>query len=183
MAKGRNKRKKVPSAEVSTFRPTPEREARNPTESAGMARRVTPMIDIMRRAGAINQDQHDMLNYWRDQASTAEASPVRSCCDNEVRGGAGEGPSAAITSAKLELARMEGQLRDYSPGDAKAMIDVLNAVARDDMSLSQYCVEKYGGRERYNGKGKFVAVVPVSEKRVMAAERINLLYAARVITR
>ena len=76
---------------------------------------------------------------------------------------------------------MHGLLKDYSPGDAKAMIDVLEAIVRDDMSLSQYCGRKYGGRERYNAKGKLVAIVPRSERRVMKLERINLLYAAGVI--
>lgn len=182
MAK-RNRKRKTPSPQIDTVKPTPEREARNQTVSAGMARRIKPMIDILRDRGVLSASQHEMLDYYREQANLAEVSPVRSCCDDTVRGGSGNGPGAAITSAKLEVARMERQLAEYSPGDAQAMADVLRAVARDDMSLSAYCIAKYGGRERYDARGRFVAMVPNKEKRNMGIERINLLYAARVITR
>ena len=180
MAKRRKSKRKAPAADFAAIKPTPEREAKNQTQSAGMARRVQPMIDIMRNAGVLSASQHEALDAYRTQAIAAERSPVRSCCDNSPRGDGG-GPSMAITSARLEVERMHGLLKDYSPGDAKAMIDVLEAIVRDDMSLSQYCVRKYGGRERYNAKGKLVAIVPRSERRVMKLERINLLYAAGVI--
>jgi hypothetical protein len=151
---------------------TPEREARNPTRSAGLSRRIIPMIDILAERGVLNPKEHAILAYYRDQAGLADRSPVRSCCDNSPRGG-GHGPGVAIMSATLETARLEREMG--------SLWELARAVAVDDWSLSRWCIEKFGGRERYDGKGKLVAVVPINEKRHVEVARMELRMAARRI--
>lgn len=119
----------------------------------------------------ITQSEYEALAYYRDQASLAEKSPVRSCCDNSPR--SGHGPGVAILSAALETGRIER--------DLGVLVDIARAIAVDDKSLAQWCIEKFGGRERYNSRGEFVAIVPVNEKRNVAMARMEIRMAARRI--
>ena len=152
---------------------TPERGARNTFQSAGMARKLVPVIDTLRNQGILTDSEWDALNYYRDQASLADKSPTKSCIDNTPKGGFG--PGAAIMSAMLETGRIER--------DMGALWAIARAVAVDDVSLAQWCIDKHGGRERYDGKGRFVAVVPICEHRHMGIARIELKSAAHRITR
>lgn len=143
------------------------------TARASMAYRRKPVIDQLLDTDQIDQKEYDALAYYRDQASLAERSPVRSCCDTSLRGS--DGPGVAILSAMLETGRIER--------DLGGLYDIARAVAVNDMTLSQWCIAKHGGRERYNGKGEFVAIVPINEKRHMAMARLDLRMAARRIVR
>ncbi len=154
-------------------KPTPEREAKGSFRSMGMARRLVPVIDTLRNQGMLSEAEWDALNYYRDQASLADKSPVRSCCDNSPRGGGG--PGVTIISAMLETGRIERDLGQ--------LVDIARAVAVDDVSLAQWCVEKHGGRERYGKKGQIIAIVPVREKHNIALARMELRMAAHRITR
>lgn len=165
----KRKRKQRPVAE--TMPPTIERERHNEFRSAGMARRVIPVIDQELERGHLTPKEHEILAYYRDQASLAEKSPVRSCCDNSPRGD--NGPGVAILSAMIETGRLERELGALWP--------LARAIAVDDLSISQWCIRKFGGRERYDGKGKFVAVVPINEKAHKAMARMELKMAARRI--
>ena len=173
MGKAR-KAKRKPQVDAS-IRPTPEREAKNETISAGMARRIKPMIDTLYERGDLSVKQWEALHYYRDQASLADRSPVRSCCDPSVRGVNDNGPGVAIMSAKIETARMER--------DMVQLWRIARAIAVDDLSLSQWCINEHGGRERYDGRGRFVAMVPVNEKFNMAQARLQLRYAAGYIVK
>lgn len=167
MAKRKRKQRPV----IETMPPTAEREARNEFRSVGMARRVVPIIDQEAKAGHLTPKEHEALSYYRDQASLAEKSPVRSCCDNSPRGG--NGPGVAIVSAMIETGRLE---REFGQ-----LWELARAVAVDDVSISQWCIRKFGGRERYDCKGRFVAMVPICEKRHKAMARLELKMAARRI--
>lgn len=143
--------------------------------SAGMAHRRVPMIDQMLKRSQITHKEHAALSHYHDQACLAQTSPVKSCLDRSVSSGNGHGPSAAVISAMLEVARIEkalGQLKD-----------IAHAVAVDDKSVSQWCIERYGGRERYNGQGKFIAMVPVNERFNVSIATQELRMAARRICR
>lgn len=166
------RKKKKPQPANDYVGTTPEREARNPTRSAGMARRIIPMIDILHERGDLGPREYAILAYYRDQAGMADRSPVKSCCDNSISGG-GHGPGIAILSATLETARMERNMG--------SLWELARKVAVDDWSLSRWCIEKFGGRERYDSKGKLVAVVPVNEKRHVQMARMELRMAARRI--
>lgn len=150
---------------------TPERERRNNFRSAGMARQVIPVIDRLLVRQVIGPREHAALSYYRDQATLADKSPVRSCCDNEPR--TGNGPGVAILSAQLETGRLERELG--------SLRDIAKAIAVKDISLAEWCIGKWGGRERYNKDGKFVAIVPINEKRHMQLARLELRMAARRI--
>lgn len=144
------------------------------TSTTKAAYRRLPMIDRLHTARVLNDDEYSALAYYRDQAGLAERSPVRSCIDDSVRGG-NHGPGAAITSAMIETGRMER--------DMGHLWRIARAIAVDDMSLEDWCVAQHGGRERYNGRGEFIAIVPTAEKRVLKLARIDLRAAAHRITR
>lgn len=168
------KRKKAPSPIAQREDVTPERAARNAFESAGMARKLVPSILVLLRAGSISQAEYEALDYYRDQASRAEQSPARCVLDRTPSGG-GHGPGAAIISAQIETGRIERDLGQLA--------DIARAVAVDDKSLAQWCIDRYGGRERYDRHGAFVAMVPVCERRNMALALLELRMAARRIVR
>lgn len=144
------------------------------TSTTKVAYRRLPMIDRLLTARVISEDEYSSLAYYRDQAGLADRSPVRSCCDNSPRGG-DHGPGVAILSAQIETGRMER--------DMGALWRIARAIAVDDWTLERWCVEQFGGRERYNGKGELIAIVPVLEKQHMKRARIDLRAAAHRITR
>lgn len=169
-----NKNGKVNSLVERFMRPTAEREAHNDTRSAGVARRIIPTIETLHKRGKLCDRRFEALAYYRDQANLAERSPVKDSCDFSVGGGDG-GPGVAIISAQIETGRMER--------DLGALRGIAQAVARDDKSLTQWCVEQFGGRERLDGKGKVVAIVPVREKATVAKALLELRMAADRIAR
>ena len=159
---------------------TPERASRNRFTSAGMARRLVPVIETLLRKEIITQAEYDALDYYRQQASMAERSPMPCVLDRSV-GNGGDGPGAALLSAMLETGRIENDLGQ--------LVDIARAVAVDDVTLAQWCIAKFGGRERYklaaDGQptGEVLAIVPVGEQRNMALARLELRMAAGRIMR
>jgi hypothetical protein len=137
MGRARNKTRRTRKANAVVeqyVRPTEAREAHNDFRSAGMAVRVVPVIVRLHEAGVLNDREFEALAYYRDQASLAEHSPVRSCCDFSPRGG--HGPGVAILSATLETGRME---RDMGP-----LWPLCRAVAVDDITLERWCIDRHG---------------------------------------
>ncbi len=167
------KRKRKPKVD-DRIAPTHEQQARSDYRSAGMAYHRIPVIETMLTRKQITDREFVVLDYYRQQAGIADSSPVKSCIDFSVTGG-DIGASAAITSATLETARIER--------DLGSLRQVARAVAVNDISLTEYCINKYGGRERYDGKGKFVAMVPVNEKSVIGMALLDLKMAARRIVK
>lgn len=167
---GREKRKrkgKKATDLVGRFiRPTEAREAHNDFRSAGAAVRVVPVIVRLHEQGVLNDREFEVLAYYRDQASLAEKSPVRSNCDFSVRGGSG--PGVAIMSAQLETWRMER--------DMGALWSLVRAVAVDDITLEQWCIDHRGSRKR-DERGQVLAKpLPYPEHVGIAA--MELKYAA-----
>lgn len=170
---GKAKRKAKPARDTR-IAPTPEAQAHGNYTSAGMAYRRVPMIDTLRDTGRLTDDQHRRLMHYRDQDAVAEASLTKSCLDFRIGGGGGVMPmSAAVLSANLEVGRIERELG--------TLRGIARSVAIDDWSLSRWCCERYGSRERYDGKGKFVAMVPLRERAVMALALMDLRMAAHRI--
>jgi len=153
--------------------PTPEAEQHATYTSAGMRYRKVPVIETMLERKQLTHEEYRRLAHYRDQASLAERSPVKSCLDQGLGGGGDITPTAAITSAILATARIER--------DLGSLADIARAVAVDDKSLSQWCVDKFGGRERYGPGGKFVAVVPICEKEHMKRAALEIRMAAQRI--
>ena len=168
MAKAKRTTKKAAATRDDV---TAERAARNEFVSQGMARKLVPVIDTLRNGGFLSVKEWEALDYYRQQASLADKSPVRSCIDNSPRGGSG--PGVTITSAMIETGRIERDLGQ--------LWDIARAVAVDDVSLAQWCISKHGGRERYDSDGKFVAIVPICEKRHVEMARMELRMASHRI--
>lgn len=165
------KKKKVAIVLVAA----PTNEAQQHGEFAyfkGRYQRV-PEIDRLRARKQLDEREYQALAFYRDQAALAERSPLRSCLDDTQRGGGDIPLGAAITSAILATARMEREMGSLAP--------IARAVAVDDKSLTQWCVEKFGGRERLDGGGKLVAIVPAGEKRLVEFARLELRMAAHRI--
>ncbi len=169
----KNKRKRRVAIEVAT--PTDEQLSRGEYRRANHGHyRKVPVIDTMLARDQITPQEHIALGYYRDMASLADKSPLKSCIDFSVKGG-DIGPSAAITSAILETARIER--------DLQSLRHIARAIAVDDKSITQWCIDQYGGRERYDGKGRFIAMVPIGECKRVATATMELRMAARRIVR
>ena len=178
------KERPAPVPKVSELDATPQRLSRSGSdvvpalrgrgEIMGNARRFVPAIDTLRKAGKLTDDEHAALGFYRNQVDTSERSPIKDSL-NKDRGGGEQWMSAAVVSALLAVARIER--------DLGSLRDIARAVAVDDLSLSEWCVQRHGGRERYDCKGKFVAVVPVGEARCLAEALQDLRMAAHRIVR
>ena len=156
--------------------PTAEQFARGEWERAVVAYKRVPVIDTMLRRGQLNDDQHRRLTHYRDQAALADRSLTKSCLDIRVAGAAVTvGVPAAVLSAQLALARIER--------DLGARMALARAVAVDDVSLTEWCVAKFGGRERYDGKGTFIGMEPEGERKHghIKVALLELRYAAGCI--
>lgn len=180
---GKPKRKKKPANPVDRFvRPTEAREAHNDFQSAGIAYRVVPVIATMLKSGQITQGQFDALNHYRDQASRAEddCAQESTLAPARIMGGGGGSYGGKIpsilmaTPAIIETARIERDLGSLQP--------LARAIAVDDWSLSRWCIEQHGGREKHDAKGVFVAMVPRG-KDVVAVALLELKFAAGRIVR
>lgn len=165
------KREARPKVERAT--PTDAALRRFKYRRAGMAYRRIPYIEQLNEIGKLTEKEFAALSYYADQANLAERSPVKSNLDRSV--GGGNGPGAAITSAILETGRIERDLGQLLP--------LARAIAVDDRSLTDWCIEQHGGRERYDKKGRFVAIVPVNENKVMRLALLELKYAAGMIVK
>lgn len=171
IAQGIEAKKEAAVVKPKPVLPTPERMKKqgNHRVSGTKGVKFVPVIDTMLTRKQLTDKEHTALSYYRDQASLADRSPLKSCIDFTVTGGDGY-PSAALTSAILETARMER--------DMLSCWRIARAVAVDDISLTEWCIRQHGGRERYDGKGKFVAMVPVREKDVVGEALRELKSAA-----
>jgi hypothetical protein len=141
MAKAKKRKSKSSNTTVARFlRPTEAREAHNDFQSAGVAMRVIPVIVRLHKQDALSDEEFTALAYYRDQASLADRSPVRSCIDFSPRGG--HGPGIAIQSAIRETARLER--------DMGQLASLCRAVCVDDTTIERWCEEKYGKINEYN---------------------------------
>jgi hypothetical protein len=144
-------------------------------ERMAKVRRLVPPIDTLLTNGKLTEDEHRALTYYRDQADMANRSPLKDSLNKTVGGGEGQGLSAAIVSAMIATARIEREMGQLA--------DIARAVAVDDLSIAQWCIRKYGGRERYDGNGRFVCFVPVREVQNVKLALLELRLAAHRIVR
>lgn len=164
-------------------KPTPERKLHNEFQSMGMANRVVPVIDTLLRSQRITQAEYDALAHYRQQAHKAEDDIAASSSLDpaKIMGGGTSSPTGGsipavlmATPAILETARLERELG--------SLLDIARAVAVDDVTLTQWCIAKHGGRERMgtdgDGKSVVLAIVPKSEKNVMGVALMELRFAA-----
>lgn len=174
---GKPKKRRKPEA-VEIVGPTDEQMARAEYRRANLAYRRTPVIDTLLDAGKLTDAEFRALHYYRDQACRAEDDYAResTLSPSRVMGG-GRGtstPGSLIwTPAIAETSRIER--------DLGVLLDIARAIAVDDVPLTEYCISKHGGRERYNGRGRFIAIVPNNQALVEKAALLDLKMAARRI--
>jgi hypothetical protein len=174
MAKSSAKRKKKPLIDPAI---APTDEAQRHSDFAffkGRYQRV-PEIDRLRARNELDEREYQALAFYRDQAALAERSPTKSCLDQRISGTSDIGLSGAVVSAILTTSRIERELG--------SLASLARAVAVEDKSLTQWCVDRFGGRERYDGKGKLIAIVPIGETTHdhIKMARLELKFAARRI--
>lgn len=181
------KRKNRPQA-PDIIAPTPEQQANGAFArvlfgAVSPFRRI-PIIDRLFDTGKLTEREYSNLAYYRDQAHRAEddAATQGTLAPEKIMGGTGgttsTGPLPRLlhpTPAILETARLERDLCQYRA--------IAHAVAVMDWSLAQWCIHKHGGRERYNGRGEFVAIVPNREREVMKYALCDLRAGALLIVR
>lgn len=152
MGKGRTKHERKKRAPVQKATVNPFRAQHGETQSAGMAVRVVPMIDTLKRKGDINQSEWEALDRYRTIGLTAERSLIKDSCDFSLGSGTGHGePSLAVQSAKRELAHLDAILGQLA--------GIVKSICIEDNSLTQWACEQHGSREKTKG-GKVVKLVP-----------------------
>lgn len=171
---GKPKKRKKPEAS-QILGPTDEQMGKAVYRRANLAYKRTPIIDTLLDAGKLTFHQYAALAYYRNQAIRAEDDYARSStlAPERVNGGGqstGGGLPIIFTAAIAETGRIER--------DLGSLLDIARAIAVDDKSLTQWCIDKHGGRERYNGKGQFIAIVPICERRHVANALMELKFAA-----
>ena len=184
----RKKRKAAPMV-MQFVRPTTHREAHNDMESAGPAMRVVSPIRMLFDRQRLTAAQYDALCYYRQQAQQAQddeaqVSPMHPAKAMGGAGGTVRGSSIPAsllrsTPAIIETNRIEAEILRYG----QERLDMLRFIARDDCTLTEWCISRHGGRERYDEKGRFIAIVPCAEKRVMAEALLDLKYIAGAIVK
>lgn len=188
MAKRKQAKRPAP---ISDTAPTPEQMnagefrqggnmATSLTERAGLAYRRIPVIDTLWNSGQLTEGEYAALAHYRNQASQAEddVASQSTLSADKIMGGSHGGyiPAMLIaTPAIIETGRIEA--------DLGSLRDIARAIAVDDYSLSQWCIGKHGGREKYDSSGKIVAIVPAGDKRNVELARLELKTAAGRITR
>lgn len=135
--KARKAKKKIDPVGLYV-RPTEAREAHNDFQSAGAAVRVIPPIVQLHAREMLTQEEFEALAYYRDQASLADSSLVRSCIDFTPR--TGNGPGIAVQSAIAETRRIESGLGGYLTG-------LLRFVVRDDNPIRKWIEQPGAGCE------------------------------------
>lgn len=154
--------------EINRKPPTPEQLEKNGFQSAGMAYRKTAVIDTMLKRKQITSVEYVALSYYRQQATAADRSAIKSNIDFTVRTGQ-QMPIGYATPQKIETDRIEADLGKLAA--------IVRAIAVDDVSISEWCIAKYGGRERLKGRRIVIAATEGQVERAL----IELKRAARGI--
>ena len=144
MAKGRKRKKDIPAMDV--IRPTPEQQDKARYESALMAYRRVPVIDTLAGTGIVTPRQFNGLARYRDIGIKCERSEIMDSCQRllHIAGGGIEGPSISTIRAMQELRWLEQELG--------SLLDIARAVCIEDVSLSQWAIEKGGSVMRTREK-------------------------------
>lgn len=160
--------------------PTPEAEHRGEYceefvhhhESGTKTKAVkrTAVIDTMLSREQITTAHYIALSYYRGQAIAADRSPIKSNIDFTVRSG-NPRPLGYKTPQQIETDRIEADL-----GKLRAIV---RAVAVNDVSLSQWCVDNYGGKEVLRGRK---VVIEPSRKNMEAALKELISGAEKIVT-
>lgn len=172
--------KAVADKPLSDYAPTAEAFQHGDFERAGIAYRRRPVIDVLKDREVLTMRQWIALGRYRDLFDQTERSPQRDSCDVGIRGGETDGPSMALLRAKSERYALERELGSLRP--------IAEAIAGNDMTLSQWAIRQAGTKERklfvggklvatyYEAKTHSLKVATVDIR--MAGERLAAALAA-----
>jgi hypothetical protein len=175
----KNKRKRRVAIEVAT--PTDEQLGRGEYRRANHGHyRKVPVIDTMLERRQLTFQEYQRLAFYRDTILQSEEDEANesSLSPDKIMGGSspshpvgGYTPKNLIaTPAMIAAARLDR--------DLGSLREIAREVVAGDKSLVRWCIDKFGGRERYDGNGRFIAIVPISEKKVIAKAIQDIKFAA-----
>jgi hypothetical protein len=161
------KRKKKPTAARDWQEPTPEQMAHGAFDRPTVAYRRIPVIDKLRVAGKITDQQHYGLSRYREVALAVEASPMRDSLDKAMHGRSqGLGIPCSAMRIKTELDRLANAVCPHQ--------QLVHDVALDYTSPAEWAIQHYGGIER--SKGDCTWIEP--RRKPLAETETFLRYAA-----
>lgn len=142
------------------------------TITIGKAYRRRPMIDVLYDQSLFSDREYKALQHYRHHADLVDRSLVRdSLCFQ--RGGSGAGPTITTLNAIRLVTDVERAVG--------SLLDILRAVVVYDKSLSQWAIERMGGKEQCRKrKGKVVCAIEPSQKALAIAKLEIRIAAERV---
>jgi len=138
----------------------------------GTAYRKRPMIDILHERGVLDEPLYKALKHYRHHADIADKSPIRDSLTNWMpKASGGTGPGIELLNAI--------RVRDDCERAAMGLVDILRAVVVDDMSLSQWAMNKHGASEHCRTKGSSVVCVMEPSAKALKLARYEIIIAAQ----
>lgn len=139
----------------------------------GKAYRKRRMLDILHDQAVLSDEQAKALKQYQVWADTADRSPLRDSLAKGLPSRSADGPTIAVLNAK--------RLRDECERAAGSLVDILRAVILNDMSLSQWVMEKHGAQEECEQrKGKRVCRLKPRDSHLRIAQLEIRIAADRV---
>lgn len=112
--------------------PTPERVASFETRREGLATRIVPPIDTLKKLGKISDKHHRYLAWYAEQKNICE----RSCLPDSIgrimepRRGHGGGPSPQVVSAAMNVREAEQAMG--------SLAQIAEAICFDEMTITDW---------------------------------------------
>jgi len=137
----------------------------------GTAYRRRPMIDILYERGIFDEAHYKALKHYRHHADIADKSPIRDSLTNWMpKAAGGAGPGVELLNAM--------QVASACERAAGALYDILRAVVVNDMSLSQWAMNKHGAREHCKTRGQRRICVMAPTDKALQIARVEIQHAA-----
>lgn len=136
----------------------------------GKAFRRTPMIDTLAKQGLISEAEHKALRHYRHHADVADRSLIKDSLNKQV-GGSGDGPTHSQAHA--------AQVASACESAAGSLRDILRSVVVDDLSLSQWAINKSGGIDDCQVKGGARVCRLKPRQKALAIAKLEIQMAAK----
>lgn len=137
----------------------------------GRAHQRVPIIDILASQSVFTQAEYHALSVYRHYASIADRSPLRDSLNRDPGKGYREGMTLAVITAHVIASNCERA--------AGNLADILRAIVVDDLSLSEWVIQKGGGIEVTRQRGGKPKSVIEARERPLHIARIEIRIAAQ----
>ena len=148
-----------------------DRSANGRMIEIGRAYRRRAQIDVLAEQGMFTRDELKALHHYRHHADLIARSPTRdSLC---LMRGSGNGPTITALNAAFIVRAIEAAVG--------SLVDILRAVAVDDVSLSQWAIRRAGALEvRRQRQGRVVTYIEPRQRALAIAKLEMKMVAQRV---